>query len=80
MLIKILLGLPGGPVVKNPSAGAGDMGSIPSLGKSTTGEATTMRSQRTTKQRRLHLRRLEKAFAQQQRPKAKSKLILKRSH
>ena len=65
-------------MAKSPSASAGDMGLIPGLGRSTTGEASAMRSQHTTKQSRLHLRRLEKAFAQQQRPKAKSKLILKK--
>ena len=27
-------GFPGGPVVKNPAANAGDMGSIPGLGRS----------------------------------------------
>ena len=27
-------GLPGGPMVKNPPANAGDMGSIPGLGRS----------------------------------------------
>ena len=33
--IKIVgKGLPGGPVVKNPPANAGDMGSIPGLGRS----------------------------------------------
>ena len=29
----VVLGFPGGSVVKNPSANAGDTGSIPDLGK-----------------------------------------------
>ena len=32
-LIKIFLGFPSSPVVKNPPANAGDMGSIPGPGK-----------------------------------------------
>ena len=31
---KVRMGLPWGPVVKNPPASAGDMGSIPGLGRS----------------------------------------------
>ena len=31
---KCLWGFPGGPVVKNPPANAGDMGSSPGLGRS----------------------------------------------
>ena len=31
---KKVLDFPGGPVVKNPSGNAGDMGSIPGLGRS----------------------------------------------
>ena len=31
-----MLGFPGGPVVKNPPANAGDMGSVPGLGGSHT--------------------------------------------
>ena len=30
--LKYMLEFPGGPVVKNPPANAGDMGSIPGLG------------------------------------------------
>ena len=37
-------------MAKSPSARAGDMGLIPGLGRSTTGEASAMRSQHTTKQ------------------------------
>ena len=33
-LVNIYLGFPGGPVVKNPSANAGDVASIPGLGRS----------------------------------------------
>ena len=33
-LVNIYLGFPGGPVVKNPPANAGDMGSIPEFGRS----------------------------------------------
>ena len=34
MISNVFLGLPGGPVDKNPPANAGDMGLIPSLGRS----------------------------------------------
>ena len=34
LLIIILLGFPGGTVVKNPPANAGDRGSSPGLGRS----------------------------------------------
>ena len=33
-LVNIYLGFPGGPVVKNPPANAGDVGSIPGFGRS----------------------------------------------
>ena len=32
--LTLLLGFPGGSVVKNPPANAGDVGSIPGLGRS----------------------------------------------
>ena len=34
MLINIILGSPGGSVVKNPPTNAGDLGSIPGSGRS----------------------------------------------
>ena len=64
---------PGGPVVKNPPANAGDLSSIPGQPslvpqllspRATTREATTTRPHTTIK-RTSHLLQLEKAFAQQ---------------